>query len=52
MALLGELRRLDDDCLLVVLPGEGGGRPLASAMRAGADADVEKQRPAGGGWRP
>lgn len=49
MSLLRELRRLDDDCVLVVLTGQGGGRLVTEAMRAGADAYVEKQHLAAGG---
>lgn len=49
LALLRDLRRTDDDCVIVVLTGAGGGRRVTEAMRAGADAFVEKQHLAAGG---
>ena len=43
LGLLRDLRRGDDDCVLVVLTAGGGGRLVTESMRAGADAYLEKQ---------
>ena len=47
--LLRELRRVDDNAVIVVLTGAGGGQSATIAMRAGADAYVEKQHLTGVG---